>query len=338
MDRVQQGMVADLEARVRLSGAWTRLVVEAFDKLELDTEALCRRAGMERSAMTDLSARIPRDAVGRLWRAAAIVSGDRLLGLHAARAVTMRKPDHLFEFLFLKGATLEDGIEVAQRYQALVSHGRVVTLEDDANGRKLRFHRVEGRLPVTPHETEFLAAIVVGYCKVATANDFRLDKVTFAHPYRQQIEEYERLFDCPVFFGEAHTELHIPESSFQLPLVVADPEEHQELAAIAEDLHKNVQLPTFLSTVSIEIGRLLSEGQGTVTGVAASLHLSSRTLQRRLREHGTTFRAVLEARRRVIVTEGVESRRRPSEIARRAGFSNVRGLFRAIRRWGPGSP
>ncbi|MEM7436461.1 MAG: AraC family transcriptional regulator ligand-binding domain-containing protein [Myxococcota bacterium] len=322
-----------MESRVQLSGAWTRLLIEAFDKLGMDTEALCAETGISRATMIDPAARIPRDAAGRLWRAAAKASGDRLLGIHAARAAR-REPDHLFEFLFLKGATLADGVEIAHKYQALVSHGKVASLETNDGGRQVRLHRVEGALPVTPHETEFLAATIVGYCRMATANRFALDKVSFAHPFRGAQEEYERFFRCPVFFAEAHSELFIPNESWNLQLAVADPDEQKELATVAADLHQRVELPTFLSSVSREIGSLLSEGQGTVNEVAASLHLSSRTLQRRLREQGTTFRDILEARRRVIITEGVESRRAPSEIARRAGFTNVRGLFRAMRRWG----
>jgi hypothetical protein len=53
-----------------VSGAWTRGVVNAFEALGLDVEALCERIGADLDTFTDTAGRPSRDALGRFWRAA----------------------------------------------------------------------------------------------------------------------------------------------------------------------------------------------------------------------------------------------------------------------------
>ncbi|MEM7136304.1 MAG: AraC family transcriptional regulator ligand-binding domain-containing protein [Myxococcota bacterium] len=322
----------NLGSRIQLSGAWTRFVLEAFGAVGLDTEALCREVGEDQATLTDPTVRVPRDTAGRLWRAAVAASGDRFIGLHAGAAVR-REPTHVIELLLLKGATLGDGILAGIRFQSLVAHGEVATLEEGDGLKRVRLHRVEGELPITPHELEFIAATTTTYFRAATAGRFRLAEVTFAHPFRGMSEEYERVFRCPVRFGSPHTELSMTDDTWNLPLSTGDPTVHRALAELASALTRDIELAGFLASASQAIGRCLLSGRADVESVAHELHMSSRSLQRRLKEEGTTFRALRDHTRRSIVIEGIEQKRPVAEIARRAGIANERGVSRALRRW-----
>lgn len=308
------------------------MVLEEFEAMGLDPVELCTTAHVDIDVVTDREARVPRDTAGQLWRAALELSKDRFIGLHAGEK-NRRKPNHLLEVLFAKGSTLGDGIRAGLRFQELIAHGKVASLEEEADFARLRINKVQGDLPVTHHEIEFMAATFVNQFRMATANRFRLSKITFAHPYRGMIESYERVFGCPVYFGERETEFIIPRDSWNLPLVSSDPDEQRRLEDAVAVLHEKIELPGFLSAASRSAATLLAEGRADLAAVAAALHLSPRTLQRRLQEEGTSFRALLDATRRAIVREGLESKRPRAEIARRAGFANERGVSRALRRW-----
>ena len=69
-------------------------------------------------------------------------------------------------------------------------------------------------------------------------------------------------------------------------------------------------------------------------GVARALHMSRRTLQRRLDEEGTSYKATLDSLRRELCLQYLE---RPeialAEIAHIGGFSDTSALTRAVRRW-----
>ncbi|HSN81469.1 MAG TPA: helix-turn-helix domain-containing protein, partial [Polyangiales bacterium] len=73
--------------------------------------------------------------------------------------------------------------------------------------------------------------------------------------------------------------------------------------------------------------------KSSIEAVAASLHMTPRTLQRRLQEDGTSFRALMDATRRSILLAAVERRQTPVEIMRYAGYTNVRSFRRALKRW-----
>jgi AraC-like DNA-binding protein len=73
--------------------------------------------------------------------------------------------------------------------------------------------------------------------------------------------------------------------------------------------------------------------------VARALHMSRRTLARRLDEEGTTFSEVLDTHRRELGVRYVARTSLPlGEISERLGFSQVQGFGRAFRRWTDRSP
>jgi AraC-like DNA-binding protein len=74
----------------------------------------------------------------------------------------------------------------------------------------------------------------------------------------------------------------------------------------------------------------------TLDRVAAALHVSERTLQRHLRDEGTSFAAVLDDERRDLAAAWLdEGRLSRTEIAYLLGFSQPSSFSRAARRWFP---
>jgi len=73
--------------------------------------------------------------------------------------------------------------------------------------------------------------------------------------------------------------------------------------------------------------------------VAASLRMSPRTLRRKLREEGTSFREVIsEVRIQLVEKHLGEMILTLEEIAHGLGFRNAAGLRRAIARWTRAAP
>ena len=85
----------------------------------------------------------------------------------------------------------------------------------------------------------------------------------------------------------------------KLPLVQAETRLAGYLDRLAEqELATLPRADTFARRTGRSIWRQLSEGQPTLDGVAREIGVSSRTLQRRLREEGTSFAEVVESLRR----------------------------------------
>jgi AraC-like DNA-binding protein len=137
-------------------------------------------------------------------------------------------------------------------------------------------------------------------------------------------------------FGTRQVEFGAPASSVTFgpadlaaPMTGADP----LLAGILRDYTAPVTPPTitFLEAFDLALADTIRGGRPTLQEVADRLAMSSRTLQRRLGEHGTCWRAELEAARRGIAYDrcGVKM----ASLARQLGYADSRSLRRALRRW-----
>jgi AraC-like DNA-binding protein len=71
----------------------------------------------------------------------------------------------------------------------------------------------------------------------------------------------------------------------------------------------------------------------TLSALAQDLGVTSRTLQRRLREHGSTFRASLDAVRSELAIAQLEARAKVTDAADATGFSEPSCFSRAFKRW-----
>lgn len=323
---------AKTPSELTVSGAWARGVVNAFEALGLDVEALCDEIGVDLAIFTDTSGRLPRDALGRFWRAALAETGDRHLGLSAAE-VWRARADHLVILLLTSAETVGEGLEASLRYQELLSHGRVLTLGEHPRYHMLQMHKIEHDLPVTVHEVEFTAVIAMKVLRFATSGEFAAREVHFEHPYRGNIQTYTRAFGCSVLFGQEQTAILVDDESWDLPLAHSNQALHGQLRGVAAGLHAALESHRFIDVVRDRIKLLLPRGQSSIEAVASALHTTPRTLQRRLQDEDTNFRALMDTTRKSILVGCVERNQTPDEIMRHAGYTNVRSFRRAMKRW-----
>ena len=268
---------ANISGGLRVSGAWTPGVVSAFRRLGIDVEGLCEEIGVELDVFTDPNGRPPRDAAGRLWRAALTATGDRFLGLSAGEAWEARA-DHLVVLLLTSAESVGEGLEASLRYQELLSHGRVLTLGEHPVYHALHINKIEHELPVMAHEIEFVAVAVMKMLRFATDGRFAAREVQFQHSYRGQIQDYTRAFGCSVTFGHPRTTILADDEAWGLRFVHGNQALHGQLRGVAAGLHATLESHHFVDTVRDRIKILLPRGKSNIEAVASALHMTPRTL------------------------------------------------------------
>jgi AraC-like DNA-binding protein len=78
----------------------------------------------------------------------------------------------------------------------------------------------------------------------------------------------------------------------------------------------------------------LPSGRATEEQVAEALSMSRRTLHRRLREHGTTFRGILAQTRQELARRYIgDARYSVTEVAFTLGYADTSAFSRAFRGW-----
>ena len=98
-----------------------------------------------------------------------------------------------------------------------------------------------------------------------------------------------------------------------------------------EDL---VQDASFRDRVRASLLEMLASGQYSMTYVASKLAISNRTLQRRLREEGTTFHEVLDELREELARHYLSATDYTNaEISFLLGYEEPNSFFRAFRAW-----
>ena len=95
----------------------------------------------------------------------------------------------------------------------------------------------------------------------------------------------------------------------------------------------------FARRVENEIVPLLARGDATAEHVARQLGLSRQTLFRRLRDEGTSFQQLLDAKRRQLAIRYIGMEGQPIKVvAWKLGFSGPAAFTRAFKRWTGTSP
>jgi AraC-like DNA-binding protein len=129
-------------------------------------------------------------------------------------------------------------------------------------------------------------------------------------------------------------ELRFPHALLELPCLTADP--HGYASAVRECEKTLTQLlgeGNVLQQVRARLqGR--SDGLPTCEVMAAELHMSSRTLLRRLKQHGTSYQALLDEVRKEQAQWYLQHTARSVEsIAEALGYHDTSNFSRSFRRW-----
>jgi AraC-like DNA-binding protein len=307
----------------------TRALLEACARLGLDAGAIGARAGLP-GRLDDADARIPADVADAVWREASHASGDPALALRAAER-TPYGSFRVLDFLGATGATAGEGLTRVAAYFPLVDPRGTIAVEPARDAVALVFR---GAGPLPPPAQEYTLAILASRARHLAATPPALG-VTFTFPRPAHHAEHARVLGVEPVFGAPAASLVLSRASWEAPTRAADPGLFAALDAHARALVGRAgSAGDPAARVRAAIAEELPGREPTLGPVAQRLGTSARTLQRRLREEGTTFAAQLDAVRR----ERAEAFLRApdvsiSEVSWLLGFAEQSAFTRAFRRW-----
>lgn len=230
--------------------------------------------------------------------------------------------------------TVRDSLLVLTRFASQV-HESILFGLSEAQGAARFTHRFKdaprghGR-----HLNEFALASALFHVNARVSASLQVSEVTFLHARPRSLSELERYFGTDrIGFGATENALVFDAKALDAPQTTADP----RLLATVEGLAPPpaAASSTFRARVEERIRAQLDVGQLRLRKLAHELHMSSRTLQRRLEEEGTSYAQVVDGVREQRARAWL-SQREPltlSEISSRLGFSEFATFSRAFKRW-----
>jgi AraC-like DNA-binding protein len=159
-------------------------------------------------------------------------------------------------------------------------------------------------------------------------------QVDFMNAEAGEAQSYSTAFGCPVRFDAPALRFVFSEASLAAPIDVASPALDTAWRSRQRTLRDALPEATaFARAVQSAILLHLPEG-APADAAAASLHLSRRTLQRRLAEHGCTYRLLLDGIREKHAQQLLNDPRLSlEEIAFLLGYAEQSAFNHAYRRW-----
>ncbi len=318
--RIAAGLALPIVGQLRAAGA--------------GVEDLLARFGLSEERLLLPETRIAHETWIDLLEAARDVTNDPHFALRAA-ALPVPGLLHVLGHLAGSAKTAGDAYAVAARYLRVLHEGMSLALDRDGDSVACRLVTAEG-LRFPPIATEFFMAKWVCYGrKIFGDVEIGLTEVRFAHAAPPETGEYLRVFRSAVIFGAGCNALVGPASILALPMANADP----VLASMLEErierlLAQFSDHPPTTRRVREWLVARLQGGDPAIGGLASDLHMSERTLRRRLGDEGTTFKRILDQVRRELaigyVQEGALS---TGEIAFLLRYSEPSAFQRAFKRW-----
>lgn len=314
------------------------MMLHGLQRVGIDTRSVCLAAATSHALLTDPDARVPEVVLRRVWREAAGCSDDPHLGLHTGEQAGAPLNNALM-YIILMSRDLEDGLRRAVRFQSLMAHGReIFSIRRDGDAIVLVLPDLQGAPETSRHEVEFTMVVVARFIDFALQSDGWRREVHFAHALAADRAEYERIFQCRARFSQRENGFVIPRDVMRQPCAHHSAELLRVLEADSEQALRRLDEQTLTSRVRAVVSARLGNGGCDVASVAAALHLSVRTLQRRLHTEHTSFDGIADDARRKVALELVTGEIVLSDLGRRLGFSDGRAFLRAFRRWTGATP
>lgn len=304
-----------------------------------DPGQVLRAAGVDPSLLRSLEGSIPCSDFARVLEVAARTIGDDCFGLHFGERY---QPKHIGPLVYvaLNSPTMGSGFENVIRYLHVHNEAAVMALDVREPWAYLRFSLRDIPADALRQQTEYGLVVALTTIRLMAGSRWAPVEVQFAHPSPLDTSEHVRLFGAPVTFGWEMNAFVIERGFLDRQVPAADEGLYPILRTYLDRALKDMpHEDRVLSAVRGAIGESMREGDPTLTRVARKVGTSERTLQRRLKEHGTDFKTLVDDTRHRFSLNYLRDRRNtPTEVAYLLGYSEVSAFNRAFRRWTGSTP
>ena len=165
--------------------------------------------------------------------------------------------------------------------------------------------------------------------------DLPAKRLCFDYPEPAYSDRYREYFNCDIEFDSLRCAMIVDAEVVSLPTLTANPIVHQRAVNHCEEaLLRQGTVQTVTNQTRRLIKLMINLPEASLDIVAARLNLSSRTLNRRLREEGVGFKTLLDEQRcqRACLLL-MHSDYNLEQIAEQLGYSDPSNFRRAFKKW-----
>lgn len=297
-------------------------------QLGTDPDALFAALGLDPSVFDYAENSIPYAAFGRLMEEGVRRTRCEHLGLLFGQAWHLSTMGLVGE-LVRHSPTVGDGLRLGTVYHHLNSQGGVVFLHERGAIAEWGYAVYHRRVAGASQICDGVLAALVNYMREICGPSWVPSEVLFSHAPPADTSAYRLLFRSPLRFNTEMSALRFPAHWLARPIAGADPRTLRRLEREARSLPQ----PDLVEKLRRSLRVLLLSGTSSGDAVAEMVAMHRRTLNRRLKDQGTTFRDVLEDVRFEAACQLLHATQLPlDDVAAALGYASVSPFTRAFRR------
>jgi len=323
-----------MRARPMIAATVTTGLLDAIRSAGADPEQFIRQVGLDNSVLLNTDGFLPCSVYARALEGAAGLTSDSCFGLHFGERANPKRIGPL-AYAVLNSPTIAAAFETAGRYLHVHNEAAQVNFSAETDLAYLRYTLANLDLEEPRQFNEYSMAVVLNTLRIMVGSHWAPREVHFVHKTPEQTAEHARIFKAPVVFNCADNALVMEREFCAQPVPAADPNLFKILRHYLDDvLSRAPREDELLASIRKTIAELMKDGSPEIGRVAKRLALSPRTLQRRLKDIGLEFKALVDdTRRRFAIEYLKDSENTLTEIAFLLGYSEVSAFSRAFKRW-----
>lgn len=270
-------------------------------------------------------------AARQLWHNACRLSDDLGIGLKVGQMLSLRAFNVLAPVLS-HSPNLIEAITNALRFQLILSQSGEFRHEFKDRSVRATYHPAASHISAHHAQIDSVVVGLVRALRLFVSEEVRLEQVFLTGPPRSGGFTCESFFQCPVSWFSPIAMIVFSGEFLHLDIQNTDPGIYQINKALAEDrLSRLLDEEQLVASVG-EVIANLQFARANIDEVAAEMLLSPRTLQRRLKESGSSFRKLQE---QVILKEStqllLQTARSVNEVSEMMGYAEVSSFSRAFK-------
>jgi len=326
------------------NGRFVLNIAHYASRLGVDLDRLVELSGHSMAYLEKEDATIQNQAYNSVIETAVAESCDPFFGLHVGESQNLSAVGLILQ-ISQSSETVKQALHYCCEFANLGCSALPLTLVEEQNHYKVRMKADSLWLEQSPIAVRHTAEGVLCF-SIREFHSLTREKhqaIAVHLPWKRpkdDISEYSRILGCPVLFNQAEIALLLQKKHVEDKVITSDHALLQILVAHAHAKSAQIeQLSGFSAAVKQSVISLIKPAFPSIEQVAHHLNLSLRTLQRRLKEEGYTFKKLIDELRKDFAFSYLK---RPdlsiTEIAFLLDYADTSAFSRSFKRWTGQSP
>ncbi|EPF91798.1 AraC family transcriptional regulator [Acinetobacter gyllenbergii] len=309
-------------------------LLDAMQQQGYSLTELLAGTGISQDALNSAASHISPYQKLQLFKTIQRLTTDPLIGMRAGQK--QRLSDFgVYGYALYASRNFQQAVEFGIRHIKLAAPVLKKTFSIQKQVAIFEGHEIIALGKLLPLVCEFWFSSMQSLIECVLEAPFQAKKLLLPYPAPEYAAEYEKVFRCPVEFDAEVMQWHFDLDWLDRPCPNANPITADMCQSFCERMlatDDNEQEPELVRTIRL----ILLDAVGsfpTAQQMADQLHLSKRTLYRRLADVDISYQEILDSTRRRLADEYLTTSLSIDEIAERLGFSDTSNFRKAYRNW-----